>query len=752
MKPEVSQIRGVKAALFAATAWGLSTGIPAFAQDAATPPDQLDGEIIVTAQKRAQSTLDVGITLSVAGPEELTSRRIEAVTDLVAFTPNVTVKENVPGLVPVITIRGVGLNDFSATNNPSAGVYVDEVSLSSLALMNFDFFDLERMEALKGPQGTLYGRTATAGALNIVTAKPSLSGVEGRVAGSWGNYQTKDIDGMINLPVSDTLALRFAGKGIFQDKGYFYNVRLGRDIGRREVYLGRAQALWEPSDRIEVLLKAEGQRSRSELGSGEFFGVVPTPAVPANSACPGAPQCADFLGYFDNDGNPFRGNWSVSPDYDLDQLNLTARIQADLGFANLTSVTGYIKFDRQWFADTDGGPLAQLDFATSDKVKQFSQELRLSGKTDAVDWLVGGFYSSDHVETFYAGDLSALFNTTTFSSSDQRSKSGAVFVNGEWRIADRLTLVTGLRYTSESRTNVGGTSDLVSRPPASFLSTAPFGSPPVPLAVSNAKITDTNWSWKIGVNWKPNPLTLVYASATQGIKSGGFFAGFATSSAQLLPYKPEKLIAYEVGLKGRAPSIGLNYSASAFYYDYRDVQTFIRDVVGTIPIQRLGNVNSAEVYGLDADFVFSPAALEGFNLNGGIGLLHTKLGSFSASSGPVAAGNRLPSSPEFSANIGAAYEFPVTSAISARFAVDGRYQSSAFNDALNDPLIATNQFWVWNARASLLRKGDWDISIWGKNLADKRYVTSGTNLTALGLGFRVYGAPRTYGVSVSKSF
>lgn len=740
-----------RAVLLAASALTFGTAVQAHAADQSGADDQND-EIVVTAQKREQSPLDIGITLSVAGQQELVSKRIEAVTDLVSFTPNVSVKDNIPGLVPVITIRGVGLNDFSATNNPSAGVYVDEVSLSSLALMNFDFFDLQRMEVLKGPQGTLYGRTATAGALNIVTARPSLAGVQGQFAGSWGNYQTKDVEAMVNIPVSQSLALRFSGKGIFQDKGYYFNDRLNRDIGRRDVLLGRAQALWEPSNRFEVLLKIEGQRSHSELGSAEFFGAFATPATPPGITCPGASQCSDFFGYTDTDGNPFRGNWSVDPAYTLEQLSNTARVKADLGFATLTSVTGYIKFKRRWSADTDAGPLPQLDFVTNDRVNQFSQELRLSGKSDRVDWLVGGFYSSDHVKTSYAGNLSALFNTTTYTSSDQRSKSGAVFANGEWTLADKLNLVTGLRYTSESRTNVGGTTDLVSLAPGSALTGAPFGSPPIPIAVSNAKISDTNWSWKLGLNWKPSTQVLVYVSATQGIKSGGFFAGVATSSAQLLPYRPEKLIAYEGGIKGRAPSIGLNYSLNTFYYDYHDVQTFIRDVVGSLPIQRLGNVKTAAVYGLDADFELSLPGLSGLTLTAGLGLLHTRLGTFESSGGTVTAGNRLPDAPELTLNLGASYEFPLSGQVSAKLAVNGRYQSSAFKDALNDPIIATPAYSVWDGSVSILNKGDWDISLWGKNLGDKRYVTQGVNQTALGVGFRVYGAPRTCGISVSKTF
>jgi iron complex outermembrane recepter protein len=748
----------LKAALFLGGAMLAASASPAFAQDATTPTVEesdeapAEGEIIVTAQKREQRALDVGITLSIVGADEIAARRIESVTDVVAFTPNVSVKENIPGLVPVLTIRGVGLNDFSATNNPSAGVYVDEVSLSSLALMNFDFFDVARMEVLKGPQGTLYGRNSTAGALNVVTAKPDFREVSGKIAGGLGNYESKDVEGMINIPVGDTLALRFAAKGIFQDKGYWYNQRLSRDIGRRNVLLGRAQARWQPSDAVDILLKVEGQRGRSELGSPEFFGLLATVPPTAGVTCPGAPQCSDFFGYRDTDGNPFRGNWSIAPDYDVDQLNTTLRGEFDLGFATLTSVTGYIKFDRQWGVDVDAGPLLQSDFYTDDRVKQFSQELRLSGETDLVNWLVGGFYSRDRVQTSYDGRLQNLFNTTTFTSANQLSKSAALFANGEWKLADTLDLVTGLRYTSERRSNEGSTIDLVSQPGGSLVSGAPFGSPPVTLAAVNRTIKDKNWSWKLGLNWKPADQILIYASASQGVKSGGFFAGVATNSAQLLPYRPETLRSYEAGVKGRSADIGLTYSASLFYYDYNDIQTFIRDVVGALPIQRLGNVDKAEIYGLDADIVLNPPGLDGLTLNAGIGLLHSELGSFTSSGGAVPAGNRLPDAPKFSFNAGAAYQFDLGSDIGLRFAIDGRYQSKTFKDALNDPLIASDKFWVWNGRVSVLREDDWDVSVWAKNLGDKRYVTQGINQLVLGIGNRVYGAPRTFGISASKSF
>lgn len=287
----VTKLSKVRWMLLATVASSMAWALPALAQ---TPADSLrteaEGEIIVTAQKRAQNTTDVGINLAVIGQAELASRRVEQITDLVAFTPNVSIKENIPGLVPVITIRGVGLNDFSATNNPSAGVYVDEVSLSSLALANFDFFDIERLEALKGPQGTLYGRNSTAGAINVISARPTFDGISARVAASYGNYDSFDIDGALNLPLNDNIALRFAVKGISQAKGWYFNERLNRDIGRRDIFLGRAQARIK-SGPLDIILKVEGQRGRSELGSPEFFGAFqPVPPV-AGLTCPGSQGC-----------------------------------------------------------------------------------------------------------------------------------------------------------------------------------------------------------------------------------------------------------------------------------------------------------------------------------------------------------------------------------------------------------------------------------------------------------------------------
>ncbi|MFZ4746713.1 MAG: TonB-dependent receptor [Sphingomonas sp.] len=709
-----------------------------------------DSEIIVTAQRRAQTANSVGITLSVTTAEAIRARRITEVANLPQLSPNVAVKENIPGLVPVITIRGVGLNDFSATNSPSAGVYVDDVYLGSLALMDFNFFDLERLEILKGPQGTLYGRNATAGAINVISAPPKLGVTEGRIAGSFGNYLAGDVEGTVNLPLGDTLALRLSAKGLWQGDGFFYDTLRDRNLGRRADLVGRAQLLWQPDDVWKVTLKVEGQHTRSQLGAPEFFGAIRGPGTPASAECPGSQSCINFLGYSDTDGDPFRGAWSYDPSFHANKIAVTGRIEARLGEVQLTSITSYIDFNRTWGVDTDASPMAILDFITKDDVKQFSQELRASGTTGQLTWIVGASFLKDHIVTSYDGNLPALLNTTTFTSSDQHTDAYAVFADLDWQITPTLSLLAGGRYTYEERRNIGSTIDLVSLPPASFLSFAPFGAPPVTLAAVDDEITDNQWSWKVGLNWKPSEVTLVYGSITKGVKSGGFFAGVATNSGQLIPYRPESLIAYEVGLKQRFPDAGLNLTASSFYYDYSDVQTFIRDTVGGLPIQRLGNVDNAKIYGADIDLAWT--ALTGLDLNLGIGLLHSELGGFATSNGDVPKGNRLPDAPEFSANFGASYTFDLSDSLALRFQTDARYSGFAFKDAINDPVIAAEAFWVVNGRIALLNQDRWEFAVWAKNLFDERYVTQGINQSALGNGFRVYGAPRTFGVSATLNF
>jgi iron complex outermembrane receptor protein len=707
------------------------------------------GEIVVTAQRREESNLKVGLTLTALAGDAISQQRIEQVLDLKGRVPNLDIKEQVPGAMPVVTIRGVGLNDFGAANSPSAGVYVDQVYVASIAMMAFDVFDLERIEVLKGPQGTLYGRNSTAGALNFITRKPQQE-FDAYTTLGYGNYETLDFEGAVNVPLGETAALRLSGKTIQQGEGYWESRRLpGATIGDRDLTMGRLQLALAPGESFDMNLKVEGTRSRSEMGQPEFFGTVNPltggTCAPILAGHIDNTQCTDFLGYTDIDGDPFKGDWAREGVYDIDNTGVTLTMNAVLGDATLTSVTGYVDFERTFDIDVDATPARELDFVESDDIKQFSQELRLAASGEQLDWIVGAFYSKDEVGISIPGGHEDLFFTRTLVTADQDTKSAAGFAHGEWHLSDQLDLVTGLRYTWEERSYAGGTTDL--NPIGFSCLLSPTCTPgfvgPVQLTFIDETIDDRNWSGRVGLEYQPTQAQLLYATISHGTKSGGFFSGISTTNLQLAPFEPEELTAYEVGFKRSSGNAYLN--AAVFYYDYSDIQTFIAVDIGPFIIQRLGNVDEATVYGVDLEATWAPTAH--FTLQGSVGWLDTELGAFRTLTGDVPKGKKLPNAPDLTLGALARYEAEFSTSLGGSIQIDGSYSDSVFKDAINDPVIAADSYVLVNARVSMFDAArSWEVALWGKNLSDEQYVAQGLN-TGLGAGNRNYNAPRTYGAS-----
>ena len=723
-------------------------------------------EVVVTAQKREQRLVDVPLNVSSLSREDVEKTRIEQVRDLSAYVPSLDIKEQVPGAIPVVSIRGIGLDDFSSTNSPAAGIYVDQVTLSSLALMSFDLYDLERIEVLKGPQGTLYGRNSTAGAINVLSAKPQYEPAA-YLKGGMGNYQTKNLEGMVNVPLGENFALRLAAKLLRQDEG-FWKSRLNaddpydgsmtpagglpalfgvppprqrdtstdpvkRDIGRRDIQLARARLAWDVGAGLQADLKIEGLRQRSELGQPEQFGSYCEEGFSAIDQA----HCTDSVGYSDTDGDPYQGDWRGNFPYTIDQRSETLTLDWELEGMTLSSVSGHIKLDRFFHIDVDGGPEDAFDFFQRDTVDQLTQELRLAGSAEAAEWLLGAFYSEDDIGVHTDGlHQDAIPDEVSLILVDQRTRSGALFGSVDWKLREGLSLTTGLRYTSESRHYTGGSTWTVEIPDN------------IETTYTDTGIADKNWSWKLGLNWAPDGRSLLYANAARGVKSGGFFSGVTTEQSQLDPYKPEQLTAYEIGYK-RSGALSLN--TSVFFYDYVDVQTFKRS--NTAPVQFIGNVDQARNYGLDAELAWR--GFEGLTLQAGLGLLRTRLGEFIGPTGdPVPAGNRLANAPETTANLLVRYEWPLLSGARVlAVQADAHYSGDTFKEATNDPLIHSEAYTTCNARLALLTaERSWELALWGRNLSDARYVVQGLDIGAFFFGNRNYNAPRTVGVEFSYHF
>ena len=752
--------RVARALLLASAAFAPASAWAQEGPDSGNDPQAEDEEVItVTAERREALLTDVGMNVSALPQRLIAESRISQIENIAAAVPNVDIKEQVPGALPVVTIRGIGLDDFSSTNSPSAGVYVDEVPLASIALMSSELYDLERIEVVKGPQGTLYGRNSTAGAVNIITARPDDSFAALARAG-YANYDMFEAEGIVNVPLGPTLAARISARTVQQGEGYWRSRLLpGETIGERNILTGRAQLRWQPSADVDVNLKVEGLRSRSEMGQGEFFGTI-DPATfglcaPVLAGQVDNSRCTDFFGYTDIDGDPFLGDWARDAFYDIDAWDATLRVELGLGDVELRSITGYRWQDRGFDIDSDATPLRQVDFVQNDRIEQFTQELHLSGRTGPADWLVGLFYSRDDVRVLTPGNHLDLFATQTIIDADQETDSAAAFANVEWSLTDRLTLITGARVTWEERAYVGGTTDL--NPLGFSLLCLPAGlcqlgvPGPVALTFRDDEISDTNLTGRIAIEFRPAERSLIYASVSRGRKSGGFFSGITVDNRALIPYRPETLTAFEVGARAQLADRRLLVNGSLFYYDYDDVQTFVRDDGGAIPVQRLGNVDHARVMGADLDVSWRP--VRGLDLFAGIGVLDTRLGAFATATGPVAAGNELPNAPDFTFTGRARYAFPVGRGLEASLLGSVHYSDSVFKDAVNDPLIRGDSYWTVDARIAIGAEDEsWEVALWGRNLTDDQHVVQGLDVASLGFGNRTYNAPRTYGVTGTVRF
>ncbi len=719
-------------------------------------------EVIVTAEKKEQSVLDVGMSVNAFAGEALTAAGVARPAELNGFVPSLNVKENIPGVSPIFTIRGVGLNNFAANNNPTVGVYVDEVFLTSTAMMTFSLYDVARVEVLKGPQGTLYGRNTTAGAIGFFTKRPEQEfGAD--ISTTYANYDRIEVEGALNVPLSDTTAMRFSGLVIEQGDGYWED-RQGRSLGDQSVKSGRLQFAFDGGGPVSANLKVEYTDVDSEAGQFELFGTQSL-ANPLATCAPVAAdridrsQCRDFFGNQNNDGDPFKGDWDPDP-YVMEQGNVTFALQADLGSVQLDSISSYQFMDRTLGTDVDGTLIRQADFILDDDVDQYSQELRLSGsRGDSMDWIFGLFYSRDDVDSVVDGNFSDLVAAFTGGAVtderlvnliDQRTTAWAAFAHTEWQLTDRVSLTLAARFTDEEKEFTATATDLslLGGTGGGF-----FGLPDPNCGAgqvacnSISQIDDTNVSWRAALDFKPAENWLTYASISQGYKSGGINGGFVSRSAVLEPFEPEEVLAYEIGAKAELLGGAMRATGAIFYYDYSDVQTQVQVNVGALSVVRLGNVPEAEVKGAELELRWLPTGR--LELGLGVSFLDTELGAFSSPVGPVAAGKELPNAPELSLISDARYEVPIGDYTLA-FGANARYSDSAFRDSLNQQLLWSQAQWMYNGNIELASAA-WSLSLWGRNLSDEQVSQSAGN-NGIGNGFTLTQAPRTYGATFKYSF
>lgn len=609
------------AALLSASAVALVTPALAQEQSAATDSDGGIADIVVTAQRRAENLQKVGVAVSAVTGEDLAKAGISQPDDLGKLVPALQVQPSAGSGVSIY-LRGVGAQSGNAYAENAVSFNFNGVYIGRPTAPVGTFFDLERVEVVKGPQGTLYGRNATGGAINVLPRRPELGRLSGSIDLEYGNYDNKRGAAALNLPLGDKVALRIAGQIVDRD-GY-----LSDGTQDEKGQAARVSLLIKPSEDWSMLLVGDyfhlggkGQGSVLAPGSGFPAGTGGNTAPPLGdrigasdprsiaalaaylATIPGPPFCGGF-------GNLLTSGCVITPANDsrLDNnyYGVSATIEGDMGFATLTVQPAYRRTETN-----ENGYIPGFRINKVEATDQMSLEARLTSKADQrLRYVLGGFYFHEQQEANNFFNLGNLSNNRFVTRLKTESK--AVFGQFTFDVTDRFRLIAGGRYTNEvkdalTQSAPGGLPRPIS-PPLS----APFG----------GHLEFKKFTWKAGVEFDAGPQSLLYANVATGFKSGGFF----TALPPVNTFQPEKLTAYTIGSKNRFFDNKLQLNVEAFYWDYKDQQvTFVGGIQAGPLVQSGGitlNAGQATMYGADVEAVFAPTRADRFTAN--IQYLHGK--------------------------------------------------------------------------------------------------------------------------------
>jgi iron complex outermembrane receptor protein len=743
----------------------LSTGLlcvggPAAAQQTAPASGSAAGaleEVVVTARKRAQDIQDVSLSITAFSGDQVEELRVSNAQDMSWYTPGLYATGARGDVNPLYTIRGIGLNDTFSNNNPTVGVYVNEVNLPFTPMMSFMMFDLDRVEVLKGPQGTLYGRNTTGGAINVFSRRPGDE-LNGRARLDYGNYDHLEFEGAVGGPITDTLGGRIAVYTVQQGEGWVENEFNGQDIGEIDRTAVRGTLEWSPSDDFSALLVGHYATEDSDSAGREHVGFLDGAFSP--NLCQGAiggyrdeGPCVSFLGYSDpySDRYKIENSSLLGQDNESDTFSVSLNMDWKIGDATLTSVTGYSDYESDYTEDADGTPIVMIDTDARTEIDVFSQELRLTSQTTGgLEWVLGAYFTDDEMFADYLQALDEhVFLTRVGQNFTQTTTAWALFGYASLPVTDRFSLIGGLRYTDEKKDfdYFGFDYD-----PFGTTNMPAFGVIPVP--EFHDSISHDAWTGEVGVEFKATDDVLLYANASKGFKSGGYKAAISFSLAELEPFEPETLYAYEIGAKSTLADGTLRLNAATYFYDWQDFQAFVTEIRAGVPVLVLTNGGDAEVYGLEVDAEWQP--LEGLDISAGLNWMHTEIVKYNSIPGTGDnTGNRLSNSPPFMFNGRVRYQFPIGgSGWDAVIAPDVVYRDEVFYSLGNSGQSSQESFWLLNARLGLVSPDEnWEVSLWGKNLSDEFYVTqSYDNLGGIFPSQNFIGAPLTYGVSLQYRF
>ena len=683
-------------------------------------------EIVVTAQKREQSLSDVNLSITAFTGDDIGALGIDDSVGIAQQTPGLSIGTPVgEGNNPALSLRGVGLNDFNDIAESTVSLYVDDVYLGALAGQTFQLFDVQRIEVLRGPQGTLFGRNSTGGLVHYVSNKANDEN-SGYVSVDVGEESLTDIEFAQNVAFSEGVFGRLSLKKRDHD-GYVEN-RTGPDGNEADSFSYRAQLSADLNDNWNATLNIHG---------GESDTVAPIYQVQATG-----PGGTDFAGFVDTDNDVFAGESDRNGVLDIETQGGSVTIEGQLGDnITLTSITAYEDVEKLHEEDTDSSSIQFVDATFGFDYDQFTQELRLNIESGAHNYTIGGFYYEHDSAGFQDLDITDLVGPGSGVNLDQDSQyaqdleSFAIFGQADWALNDTWGLSVGLRYTDEDKEFFYNNAfDIV---------VVGFGAVDGAVIADNFQdsIDSSEVTGNVVVDWDVSDATSLYAGIRRGIKAGGFNTGLGAGSQ----FDEEELTSFEIGIKTNFGS-STRLNASVFYYDYQDFQalTFNSD----IGAGEIVNADDTTVVGGEIELV--TYLTENLLFSTGVAYSDNEIDAITDAQGVTLLDRQLVLAPELEANWILRYNVPLASKGDLAFQLDGNYKSDHFFDVSNIDVSRQGGYAVNNARVSWTSEDtNLELALWAKNIFEKEYQVYSFDFTGLaGFNQQFFGQPRWIGGSV----
>ncbi len=680
-------------------------------------------EIIVTARKRSESLQSTPIAISAFNAQALEDRGAVNINDITNFVPNMQFSAAASGTVGAssIALRGIGQSDFITTTEPGVGLYLDGVYLARVTGAALDLADIERVEVLRGPQGTLFGRNTIGGAVNVITKKPS-GDFNGNAQLTLGNNNRFNGRFSVDFPIMDDV---LSGRVSFLSKnsdGYGFDSDPAGDGGNLAVendIAGRVQLLFTPKENISFLFSADHTRRRGTV----------IPHGRAASTIPG-----DISLLPNDDPDLVRLSAPIQDDLDVTGFALTTEI--GMGEVNLKLITAYREQSGQSGQDFDGGSDNILDQFITSSQDQFSQEIQFTGTSldDKLEWLIGAYYFKENGQ--FDSDI-VLTGVPIDIFTNSETESYAAFVQGTYQVSDKLSVTGGIRWTSETK--------------AIDIDTF-FG--PFQLVDAQESNKFEAFSPKVSIDYQASDDLLVYASVSRGFRSGGF-NGRPFSPNDVTPFDEETTTAYEIGVKADMMEKRVRLNIAGFYTDYKDIQltaTTLNEQGQFIVLT--ANAGKAEIYGIEAELQARPT--EDLFIYGSVG--YADNGNVSPLEGfdfDTSTGGNLPGASEWTLSFGGNYDFEVGNDMIGMVGIDYSYRSRYDHQASNQTAaVEENGYGLLNARLIVGPDDEkWKLTFYGKNLTDEVYRVYGQDsLASMGVAVVWFGPTREFGATLSFNF